>query len=323
MTIELIRIGQEDTNNYEENLVNLGHENLDGNLKEDVIAVWGFLCNEALVLSGLKKFREQYYQFSKEGQRSLRQFFDDWGYKNHFNSPSSPELPNEYETNTDFQFPSHTPILCGELTADIFNNVLLKNGYLSSDLGAGPKHGKWAHSIQLFLLEEARKEGVLPLHAKHVCEFVQIISQTKGSFTSLGLWDILFDSFDENLFTCPNHITAVLSANSVSSKEDALLSSKLNAYAGKFNAAAQEDSYYESYAHKKYLSRLNEASSFIRYKDKCSLLWFAPKLKPAITKLTATIESNEQIYTSESPEEKEVGWFSPGGSHKFQTPGSH
>ncbi|WP_269147474.1 LirA/MavJ family T4SS effector [Legionella sainthelensi] len=45
-------------------------------------------------------------------------------------------------------------MLFGELTANLFNNVLLKNGYLSVDIGAGPKHGKWAHTIQLFLREQ-------------------------------------------------------------------------------------------------------------------------------------------------------------------------
>lgn len=87
-------------------------------------------------------------------------------------------------------------MLYGELTADLFN---IKQGYLSADIGAGPAHGKWAHSIQFFILEEARKTGQLKLHTKNVCEFIQKISQVHGEFESMSLWSILFDAFDEKL----------------------------------------------------------------------------------------------------------------------------
>jgi hypothetical protein len=292
MTIELIRTGQKDTNDYTGSLISYGHEQLDDTIKNDVVAVWSFFCNEELVLRGLEKFAEQYYLFHQEKPRSLRQFFDDWGSKNHFNCPTNSYLPPEVQTSSDFHYPNHTPVLCGELTADLFNNALLKNGYLSADIGAGPKHGKWAHSIQLFLLEEARKEGVLRLNASTVSQFVQMISQIKGRFDSLSLWSLLFDSFDDDLFTCPNSITAVLSRKWNNSESATFVASKLTAFAEKFNKAAEVGKSYDSYANKKYLSRLNEAS-YIQYKDKCSLLWFTPKDKQEMTHLALAKDAQD------------------------------
>lgn len=54
MTVELIQIGKEDTNDYEQSLHDFGYTDLDKKVKEDVIAVWKFFCNEELVLRGLK-----------------------------------------------------------------------------------------------------------------------------------------------------------------------------------------------------------------------------------------------------------------------------
>ncbi|KTD76600.1 LirA/MavJ family T4SS effector [Legionella waltersii] len=287
MAVELITTGQKDTNDYVGELINCGHEQLDDGIKNDVVAVWSFFCNEELVLRGLKTFTEQYFRFNQEKPGTLRQFFDDWGSKNHFNAPANDDLPPEVQTSRDFHYPDHTPLLCGELTADLFNNVLLKNGYLSADLGAGPKHGKWAHSIQLFLLEEARKEGLLKLNARTVCQFVQTISQIKGQFDSLSLWSLLFDSFDAALFTCPDSITAVLSSKWDNSEAATLLASKLSSFEEKFNKAASAEKSYQSYANTKYLTRLNEAS-YIQYKDKCSLLWFTPKERQEEKQLTST-----------------------------------
>lgn len=278
MTVELIQIGKKDTNNYEQCLQDFGYTDLDKNVKEDVIAVWKFFCNEELVLRGLKKFVTAYFLFNQEEKKSLRQFFDDWGSKNYFNTPTSSEISDEFKTSPDFQYPKHTPILHGELTADLFNNVLLKNGYLAADAGAGPVHGKWAHTIQFFLLEEARKEGIFQLHAQTVCQFIQTISQIKGMFESLSLWNILFDSFDDHIFTSPNNITKLLTSSWDSSEAAQFLAAKFNAFAEKFDRIAKDEQCYEGYAKQKYLSRLNEAR-YIFYKDKCALLWFASKNK--------------------------------------------
>ncbi|WP_277872194.1 LirA/MavJ family T4SS effector [Legionella sainthelensi] len=62
----------------------------------------------------------------------------------------------------------------------------------------------------MFLIEEARKEEVLKLHTQTACQFIQVISQIKGPFESFSLWNLLFDSFEEHLFTNPNNITIAL-----------------------------------------------------------------------------------------------------------------
>ncbi|KTD41157.1 LirA/MavJ family T4SS effector [Legionella parisiensis] len=278
MTVELIQIGKKDTNNYEQCLQDFGYTNLDNKVQEDVIEVWKFFCNEELVLRGLKRFVTTYFLFNQEEKRSLRYFFDHWGNKNHFNNPTSSEVSEIFKTSTDFQYPRHTPILHGELTADLFNNVLLKNGYLAADAGAGPAHGKWAHTIQFFILEEARKEGVFQLHAQTVCQFIQTISQIKGMFESLSLWNILFDSFDEHIFTSPNNITKLLTSSWDSSEAAQFLAAKFNAYEEKFDRIAKDEKSYGGYTKQKYLRRLNEAR-YIFYKETCALLWFAPKNK--------------------------------------------
>ncbi|CAM2892860.1 helicase [Legionella steigerwaltii] len=275
MTVELIRIGQEDKNDYEQSLNDLGYTELDAQIREDAIAVWRFFCNEELVLCGLKKFVTAYFEFNQKEKKSLRQFFDEWGSRNHFNMPDSYEISKKFTVSPHFQYPKHTPVLYGELTGDLFNNVLLKNGYLSADVGAGPLHGKWAHSIQLYLLEEARKKGILQLHAQSVRHFLQTISQIKGEFVSFSLWNILFDSFEEHIFTYPNNITRILSTWNTSEAAK-FFATKLKAFEEKFNRAAQTEECYEGLAKQKYLSRLNEAS-YIFYKEKCALLWFAPK----------------------------------------------
>ncbi|WP_115701542.1 LirA/MavJ family T4SS effector [Legionella sainthelensi] len=277
MTLDLIRKEQIDSNDYELWLKEYGYTELDENLKQDILAICKFFCNEELVLQGLKKLAEQYLDFNKTEKKSLRQFFDNWGSQNHFNNPSPHNSTQEFTTTAHFQFPKYTPILFGELTANLFNNVLLKNGYLSADIGAGPKHGKWAHTIQLFLIEEARKEEVLKLHTQTACQFIQVISQIKGPFESFSLWNLLFDSFEEHLFTNPNNITIALTHPYIGTEAELFLASKLQAYEKKFDQAASTSGY-EGFAHTKYLSRLNEAS-YVSYKDKCGLLWFTPKKK--------------------------------------------
>lgn len=277
MTLDLICNEQIDTNDYNLWLKEYGCTELNENLKQDVLAICKFFCNEQLVLHGLKKLAEQYFAFNKTEKKSLRQFFDNWGSQNYFNNPTPLNSTEEFKTSTNFQYPKHTPILYGELTANLFNNVLLKNGYLSADVGAGPKHGKWAHTIQLFLIEEARKEGVLKLHTPTTCQFIQLISQIKGQYESFSLWNLLFDSFDDHIFTNPNNITTILAHYHGTAEAEIFLASKLNAYEKKFDQAASTLGY-EGFAQTKYLSRLSEAS-YVSYKDKCGLLWFAPKNK--------------------------------------------
>ncbi|KTC89004.1 helicase [Fluoribacter dumoffii] len=294
MTVELIRIGAEDTNNYEQDLEDFGYGGLDNSIKEDIIAVWKFLCNEELVLNGLKKFSASYFDFCQKEKKSLRQFFDDWGGNNYFNNPHSAEIDNQFQTSPQFQYPKHTPVLYGELTAELFYNSLLKNGFLSADAGAGPVHGKWTHSIQFFILEEARKAGILRLNSKNISNFIQTISQIKGSFESFSLWNILFDSFDEHIFTYPNNITYALSNPSDPSDAAKYLANKLNSYTEKFNRIGTAEKCYDAYVKRKYLTRLHEAS-YIFYKDKCALLWFAPKDKPK-NSLEHLISKDEQKF---------------------------
>lgn len=282
MTLELIRNGETDTNDYEEHLDSFGYGTLEKSLKEDAKSICQFFCNEELVLQGLKKLVTQFYQFNQPEKKTLMQFFDGWGSKNHFNQGTTSNEKIPFETSRNFHFPNHTPVLCGELTADLFNNVLLKQGYLSADIGAGPKHGKWAHSIQFFLLEEARKAGQLNLHANNVCEFIKKISQIHGQYESLSLWSILFDSFDET-FTCPNLITQTLTSQWDNSKEAQFLADRLNSFQKKFEKAASTENNYNAYANKKYLSKIDKAN-YVKYKDKCAILWFAPQDKKTIPK---------------------------------------
>ncbi|HAT8180543.1 TPA: helicase [Legionella pneumophila] len=288
MTVKLIRKGETDTNNYEEYLDSFGYEALEKSLKEDAQSVCQFFCNEELVLQGLKKLVIQFYQFNQPEKKTLRQFFDDWGSKNHFNhqAPCNTQIP--YETSPNFHFPNHTPFLYGELTADLFNNVLLKQGYLSADLGAGPKHGKWAHTIQIFILEEARKTGQLKLHSNNVCEFIKKISQIHGKYESFTLWNILFDSFDDT-FTYPNLITQTLTSQWDNSKEAQFLADKLNNFQKKFDEAASVEQSYNAYANKKYMSRIDKAN-YVKYKDKCALLWFAPQDKKTVATSSSQVE---------------------------------
>lgn len=293
MAMELIYLNDTDNNDYNSELDNYGYENLAHNIKDDVIAVWKFLCTEALVLQGVRQFAEQYYAYNRDEKRTLRQFFDDWGSKNHFNQVSDKTDLEPYQTSPDFQYPAHTPILYGELTPDLFLNVLLKHGYLSGDIGAGPVHGKWVHSIQLFILEEARKSGKLTLHSKSVCDFVKTISQIKPLFNGFHLWDILFDSFDENIYTHPNNITSLL-IKLKDSEATQFLSKKLIDFKKKFDEAFQTGDY-NTYAKRKYLSRISEAQ-YVSYGEKCSLLWFAPKSK--ISGVHA--EPNEVVKSFES-----------------------
>lgn len=66
-----------------------------------------------------------------------------------------------------------------ELTANLFNNVLLKNGYLSADVGAGPKHEKWAHMIQLFLIEKQEKRSFKTSYTNHLPIYTSNLSNQR------------------------------------------------------------------------------------------------------------------------------------------------
>lgn len=274
MSLNLISVGELDKNDYESYLVDRGYTDLEPALKKDIIAVLTFFCNEDLVLNGLKQFAQQYFQFNSQNKKSLRDFFNDWGSKNHFNQNLDSELPAGYQISDNFSYPYHTPILFGELSSDLFLNVLLKKGYLSSDSGAGPEHGKWSHTIQAFILEEARKENKLTLYSATVCEFIQKISQVKPFYSSFSLWDILFDSFEDNIFTCPNNIVAELGRTFNTTEAERFLSSKLLAHKEKV-LKLEEKNGYGAYSQEKYLSRLSEAS-YIR-STKYGMLWLKPR----------------------------------------------
>lgn len=98
----------------------------------------------------------------------------------------------------------------------------------------------------------------------------------------MSLWSILFDSFDET-FTCPNIITQTLISPWDNSKEAQFLADKLNHFQKKFEKAASTENNYNAYANKKYLSKIDKAN-YVKYKDKCALLWFSPHDKKNIPK---------------------------------------
>lgn len=284
MVMKLIHLNT-DTNDYNSELDLFGYTELAQDIREDIIAIWNFFCNENRVLQGVKNFAQQYYDYNTYEKRTLREFFDHWGSNNFFNQASDNNSLEQYNTSNEFQYPNHTPILCGELTADLFHNVLLKNGYLSGDIGAGPAHGKWAHSIQLFLLEEARKSGQLVLNSPSVCEFIKKMSQIKPALPAFHLWDILFDSFDDNIYTNPNNLTSLLIQQN-DSQASLFLSQKIMNYSEKYSKEAAVGDY-NALAKRKYLSRISEAS-YVRYGDQCSLLWFTPKNKNRAENLPTT-----------------------------------
>lgn len=68
------------------------------------------------------------------------------------------------------------------------------------------------------------------------------------------------------------------------------LTAKLNNFREKFEEASSTKKNYNAYANQKYLSRIEEAS-YIKYKDKCALLWFSPFAKKEKAEDTTPIAS--------------------------------
>src|SRR5690606_18213061 len=112
----------------------------------------------------------------------------------------------------------------------------------------------------------------LKLNAKTVSEFIQNISH----INSTNLWMLLFDSFDDNIFTCPNNIAGLLTSDWDDGKEAKFLSAKLKGFEEKFCKAANLEKDRSAYAKAKYWNHLQEAS-YIKQKEKYGLLWFKPK----------------------------------------------
>ncbi|WP_112218580.1 LirA/MavJ family T4SS effector [Legionella quinlivanii] len=285
--LQLITKGNSDNNDYKLYLSDTGFSSLEENLEQDVIKVLSFLCNEEMMLAGFKKFAKSYYEFKqsegREGRtekHTIRKFFDEWGSVNHFNQGSEEPVPAEYRTNTEFDFPKSTAVLIDELTTGLFLDVLLKNAYLSSDPGAGVVHGKWSHSIQLFILEEARKSGFLQLNAVNMAEFIKQISQIKPEFGSLNLWYLIFDSTLEGTFTCPDTIVRTLESALDEAEESIYLSKKMNVYKEKSEksdaSTVIDEKRYNPYVAKKYARRTPELG-FIEADQSRGLLWFTHK----------------------------------------------
>ncbi|WP_133138686.1 LirA/MavJ family T4SS effector [Legionella genomosp. 1] len=284
--LQLITKGNSDNNDYKLYLSDTGFSSLEESLEQDVIKVLSFLCNEEMMLAGFKKFAKSYYEFKQSEGRAgrtekhtIRKFFDEWGSVNHFNQGSDEPVPAEYRTNTEFDFPKSTAVLIDELTTGLFLDVLLKNAYLSSDPGAGVTHGKWSHSIQLFILEEARKSGFLQLNAVNIAEFIKQISQIKPEFGSLNLWYLIFDSTLEGTFTCPDMIVRTLESKLDEAEESIYLSEKMNVYKKKSEIPSSEvidEKRYNTYVAKKYARRTPELG-FIEADQSRGLLWFTHK----------------------------------------------
>ncbi|KTD49931.1 helicase [Legionella quinlivanii] len=285
--LQLITKGNSDNNDYKLYLSDTGFSSLEENLEQDVIQVLTFLCNEEMMHAGLKKFAKSYYEFKqsegREGRtekHTIRKFFDEWGSVNYFNQGASEPVSSEYRTNPEFDFPKSTAVLIDELTTDLFLDVLLKNAYLSSDPGAGVTHGKWSHSIQLFILEEARKSGYLQLNAVNIAEFIKQISQIKPEFGSLNLWYLIFDSTLEGTFTCPDTIARTLESNFDEAGESIYLNKKMNTYKEKSekldSIKVTDERRYNAYVAKKYAQRIPELG-FIGTDQSRGLLWFTHK----------------------------------------------
>ncbi|KTC68905.1 helicase [Legionella birminghamensis] len=304
--MQLITTGSTDENDYKQYLDDTGFPDLDQDLEDDVIKVLSFLCNEEKMLEGLKQFAKQYYDFkqleNKEGRtdkHSLRKFFDEWGRDNHFNQGSTEPVPAEFRSSPGFNFPKLTAVLIDEVSAELFLDVLLKNAYLSSDPGAGVTHGKWSHSIQLFILEEARKSGILKLNTPTVAEFITRISQVKPQGTSFTLWYVIFDSTFEETFTCPDAVARTLYANFDRSKESLFLSNKLKAYKEKVEKANSDygsesaGSRYSPYVEKSYASRMPEYG-YIEADRTRGLLWFSHKKAVNVQPEEVSLNTNQK-----------------------------
>ncbi|WP_225316678.1 LirA/MavJ family T4SS effector [Legionella longbeachae] len=150
---------------------NTTYAQLSEDLKENLGAVLEFFLNEELVHKYISKFADDYEQFdSKEDKKTLRRFFTQWGSGNGFNQGDNREntqYPLQYKHSgkiyklSQFQLPKEIPSLVGILPSSLFTRVFLGFGYLICDPGAGTVHGKWTHSLQLFMLEEAHKNNEL------------------------------------------------------------------------------------------------------------------------------------------------------------------
>lgn len=132
-------------------------------LEQDLLAIFRFFNNKKLVLKYLSEFAYQYHHFcaGKETGTNFRNFFTAWGQGHGFNQAMNGKTvvyKNEhavklYHAKTDL--PASIPTLVGIVPARLFTNLFLRQGYLISDPGAGVLHGKWTHSLQVFMLQEA------------------------------------------------------------------------------------------------------------------------------------------------------------------------
>lgn len=216
---------------------NKTYERLSDDMKENLGAVLEFFLNEELVHKYILKFANDYEQFdSQKSKKTLRCFFTQWGAENGFNQGDTREnkkAPLRYKYSDEiyklskFELPKEIPYLVGILPSSLFTHVFLRFGYLICDPGAGTGHGKWTHSLQLFMLEEALKNKDLKLmNCDSIVNLMKEISSYE--YRGNGIFGPLFDSQTRTDYTRPELLMkAILNENLIQSDSMTKLRKKL------------------------------------------------------------------------------------------------
>jgi Family of unknown function (DUF5636) len=148
----------------------LGNISLDKDTQFNWAKILAFFTDKAKVHHYLNKFAETFHKFDPiDGKKSFRAFFKAWGDEYGFNQGADKVEINYRARNSNrisffsTNLPNSIPSLVGIVPANLFVNVFLRHGYLICDPGAGTLHGKWTHTLQVFMLQEALNDKVLQL----------------------------------------------------------------------------------------------------------------------------------------------------------------
>ncbi len=231
------------------------YKRLSENLKENLGAILDFLLNTGLVHKYIQKFASDYEKINPQNnKKTLRFFFTQWGAENGFNlgdSRENTQSPLRYEhcgkiyKLSKFHLPKEIPYLVGILPSSLFTRVFLGFGYLICDPGSGIAHGKWTHSLQLFMLEEARKNKELKLIN---CDSIVNLMKEISCHESRGdkIFAPLFDSQTRTDYTRPETLMkAIHDKNLIKSDEMATLRDKLFKHQKKIEQLDGKEKEYE------------------------------------------------------------------------------
>lgn len=188
------------------------YDRLSEDMKNNLGAVLNFFLDKNLVHKYIMKFADDYEQFdSKENKKTFRGFFTQWGALNGFNQGYIPNNEKKLLSFKDsgeiyklsnFELPKEIPYLVGILPSSLFTHVFLRFGYLICDPGAGTAHGKWTHSLQVYMLQEALRNGDIQLtNCDSIVQLMKEISRYERGGD--GIFAQLFDSKSRLDYTRP------------------------------------------------------------------------------------------------------------------------